>query len=113
MPLSEFEAHEGDLTVVESTFSYTNKSDCLSGLTCLGTLRNDGEVQWKDLQIEVVYFDKHGSRIDTFTDRPYDTSVPCPRDGLETDQPSIGTIRGRPPVFRNAVGPPLLSLEAS
>jgi hypothetical protein len=75
MPLSQFSDHASEITVPESTFHYAGAAGCAGTLSTLGTLRNTGSNSWKHLQIEVLYFNSKGERIDSLTDTPYDLEV--------------------------------------
>ena len=88
-PEPNFADHEADLRIVESTFSYQPcEPNSRGSITLIGTLRNDGDVTWRSPQIEVHYFDRTKTRIDTVTDADYDLRI---RPGQEVHFRVLGS----------------------
>lgn len=69
-----FTDHRGSLVIVESTMHYGEGPECAT-ISTVGKLRNDGEVPWKDLYLEVRYYDAEGKLIDAITDHDYGSFV--------------------------------------
>ena len=55
-------------------FSQTTNGNFIS---TIGQIRNDSQFTWKDIQLEVQYFDKEGRMIDTRTENRYTDILPA------------------------------------
>jgi hypothetical protein len=72
----EFSDHRSDLNIVESIMHYAEGGDCPS-ISTVGRVRNDGDIPWKDLYLEVRYYDADGKLVDATTDHDYGSFVPA------------------------------------
>lgn len=70
----DFAQYRNAIQIVSSTmnFSHTNKDPYI---TTVGVLTNSSEFGWKDVQLEVQYFDNNGKLIDTGRERDLDIVV--------------------------------------
>lgn len=69
-PGRNFEEYKDQLTITESEmhFSQTTNGNFIS---TIGQIKNNSPYAWKDLQIEVQYFNNNGHMIDTRTEERY------------------------------------------
>lgn len=63
-PGKSFEKYK-ELVKITNTNLTFGQTDCGPNLVVLGTFKNNSDVTWKDLQLEVRFFDKEGKLIDT------------------------------------------------
>ena len=63
-PGKSFEKYK-ELVKITNTNLTFGQTDCGPNLVVLGTFKNNSDVTWKDLQLEVQFFDKEGKLIDT------------------------------------------------
>jgi hypothetical protein len=75
-PAEDYARHASELSLQESTFSYSEGSAC-SQLSAVGTIHNSGKLRWTDLSLEVQYFDAKGERIDVVTEATFGVTVPA------------------------------------
>jgi hypothetical protein len=68
---NEFEKHRAEVTVTSSKMTWSKEEDG-NFISIIGTLKNDGNVKWNNLQLEAQYFNPAGILIDTQSDRNYD-----------------------------------------
>jgi hypothetical protein len=67
-PKTDFAIHRNEISVVNSQFSHRmNESNLWN--TVVGTLTNNGDIGWKDVEVEAQFFDKSGKIIDAITVR--------------------------------------------
>lgn len=73
-PGRDFGKYQDQIVVVNSqmSLSRTDKSPYAS---VVGTIKNTSPYSWKEVQLEVQYFDKDGKLIDTKSDREYDATI--------------------------------------
>lgn len=64
LPGADFEEHADEILVADSTFDFSDETG-RSSIAAVGTLKNTGSIDWKDLRFEVRYFDSKGHLIDT------------------------------------------------
>jgi hypothetical protein len=63
---SSFATYRDEISVVTSQFSHRGYESNLMN-TVIGTLTNRSKVGWKDVSVEVQFFDKSGKQIDAIT----------------------------------------------
>ena len=76
MPGRNFELFQKQFTVIdpEMTFNVTTNGNYIS---TIGQIRNGSPCAWKDLYVEVQYFNKEGKMIDTDTEENYSEIIPA------------------------------------
>lgn len=72
----DFSPHRPQVAVVDSRIQYSREANC-PGVSVVGRVRNESEIPWKELLIEVRYFDQSGVLIDAHSDRQYAMLVPA------------------------------------
>lgn len=70
-----FEDYRSAVTVRDSRFNYS-LDDKTPKISTIGTIRNEGDLKWTRLQLEVQYFNAAGVLIDTQTEGEYDSVLP-------------------------------------
>lgn len=75
-PGRDFERFQNQITIIspEMHFSQMTNGNFIS---TIGQIRNGSPYAWKDLQLEVQYFDKDGRMIDTRTEDRYMEIIPA------------------------------------
>jgi hypothetical protein len=75
-PGRDFEPFQNQIKIINSEmhFSQTTNGNFIS---TIGQIRNDSSYAWKDLQLEVQYFDKDAHMIDTRTEDHYGEIIPA------------------------------------
>jgi hypothetical protein len=76
----KYSAHLGALRVKSSEMVYNLEGQCPT-LTTFGTVVNASDIPWKDLQIEVRYFNKAGALVDAQSEDAYRSFVPANGEG--------------------------------
>lgn len=71
-----FAKHASELRIVESRMHYNVEGKC-SNISTIGKIRNIGGIPWKDLKLEVRYFDAAGNLIDTESSEEFGLVVPA------------------------------------
>jgi hypothetical protein len=75
---ANFSAYRDSLIVVKSTAHYSDAAEkCGAMISVIGTIRNNSDVPWKDLYLEVRYFDSAGTMVDTQSAEQYDLLIPA------------------------------------
>lgn len=69
-PGESFETHRNSLSVKNTELKFGENS-CGSTLVILGEIENQGDVSWKDIQIEASFFNSDGKMIDTDQSKKY------------------------------------------
>ncbi len=69
-PGETFENHR-DTLIIKSTELKFGENDCGSTLVVLGEIENSGDVSWKDIQMEAIFYNKDGELIDTDQSKKY------------------------------------------
>lgn len=77
----KYSAHPGALKVTRSEVVYDAAAACPT-VTTFGTIANQSDIAWKDLQIEVRYFDASGQMIDAEGEQAYHSFVPPNGEGV-------------------------------
>ena len=74
-PGRDFEKFKNQVVVInpEMHFGQTTNGSFIS---TIGQIRNGSPYSWKDIQLEVQYFDKDGRMIDTHTENRYGDVTP-------------------------------------
>ena len=72
-----FNAYRDSLIVVKSTAHYSDAAEkCGAMISVIGTIRNNSNVPWKDLYIEVRYSDSTGNMVDAESAEQYSLLIP-------------------------------------
>jgi hypothetical protein len=72
----DFTPYRNQITISDSELKFGEKK---SGETVavIGTMSNKSSVPWKDVQIEVRFYDSNGKMIDSKQDKDYSFEVPA------------------------------------
>jgi len=65
-----FDLHRGDL-VIENTELTHGENSCGATLAILGKIHNQGDISWKDIQLEANFYNKDNKLIDTEQNKKY------------------------------------------
>jgi hypothetical protein len=72
-----FSEYRDSLIVVKSAAHYSNAAEkCGATISVIGTIRNNSDVPWEDVYLEVRYFDSAGSMVDTESVEHYSLLIP-------------------------------------
>jgi hypothetical protein len=63
-PWEDFTKHREEVAVADSSVQFSEAGESGRYVTTLGTIKNSGECAWKNIQVEVRYFDQAGKLID-------------------------------------------------
>jgi hypothetical protein len=66
----EFEKYRSLVVVQDSKFHYAKEGDT-GYVSTIGTIKNNSDKKWKELRLEVQYFNQAGALIDTHSDTDY------------------------------------------
>jgi hypothetical protein len=66
----DFKTYKDQVLISRSTLTF-GQNNCGPTLVVMGTFKNETDITWKDLHIEVTYFDRSGALIDTGQDYDY------------------------------------------
>ncbi|HEV2667879.1 MAG TPA: FxLYD domain-containing protein [Blastocatellia bacterium] len=66
----EFEKYRSLVVVQDSKIHYAKEGDS-NFVSTIGTIKNNSDKKWKELRIEVQYFNQSGALIDTQSDSDY------------------------------------------
>ncbi len=78
----DFDAHGSQIRVLQSAMEFGESLAKSAGapatptVAVVGTIQNDSGIAWKDVIIEVQFFDKDHKLIDTKQDYPYSHTLP-------------------------------------
>ncbi len=64
------------LKIIDSKIHFSS-SENHNSISCIGTIQNNSGLYWDELVIEVQYFNKENTLIDTITEYYYDLVVPA------------------------------------
>ncbi len=67
----QFADYQSQIQIINSEMSFSTQNDCLT-ITTLGQIKNQTDITWGDVSIEVQYFNAQGKLIDTGSDKTYD-----------------------------------------
>ena len=70
----DFAEYRDQIVAIASTMSF-NPTEKVPTISTVGTLKNNSTYSWKEVQIEVQYFDKDGKLIDTKSGRDFDDAL--------------------------------------
>lgn len=110
---ADFSTFQALVAVTSSKITYAKEAES-AYISTIGTIKNNSEIKWKDVQIEVQYFDKDDRLIDTQTQSEYDfILVPHSEQAFrlrqKADKPETNYVAHK--VFiRNAVEAPAHSI---
>jgi len=77
----KYSAYLGSLKVTKSEVVY-DKTGARPVITTFGTIENQSDVPWKDLYIQVRYFDATGHMVDAQAEEAYRSFVPPHGEGV-------------------------------
>jgi hypothetical protein len=66
----DFEKHRAEVVITNSKVTYSKEADG-NYVSTIGTLKNEGNLKWSPLHLEVQYFNQAGNLIDTQADKNY------------------------------------------
>ncbi len=72
---ASFPEYKDSIVVVNSNYNFAERGDC-TYITSIGHLKNNSNVPWEYLRIEVQFFNQSGELIDTISDRNYGLFLP-------------------------------------
>jgi len=73
-----FAGYRDQIVVVESSMHYlADDQKCGPTVSVVGMLRNESDVEWKDIYLEAQYFDSGGTMIDAEGAEQYGLIVPA------------------------------------
>jgi hypothetical protein len=74
-PWEDFTKHRNQVTVSSSSIQFSDAGDRGKFVTTIGTVKNESDWAWKNLQVEVRYFNQEGKLIDVGVQTVSDTIV--------------------------------------
>lgn len=74
-----FSKYAGAISIIETrmTFGVNGCEHTSSTVAVLGKIRNDSNISWKEIKLEVSFFDKTGKLIDTTQQEKYPFTAPA------------------------------------
>lgn len=75
-PGRRFDAYKEQVHISKSELTF-GQTDCGPSLVVLGNFKNDSDVTWKDVQLEVTFFDRDKKLIDTGQKNEYSFVLPA------------------------------------
>ena len=76
-----FQGHENELIIQNSEMLF-GENQCGPTVTVLGTIKNTGLLSWKNVNIEIQFFDKHGRMIDGNQKTKYFMGIPAEKEAV-------------------------------
>ena len=81
MDMPKYSEYPDALAVTKSEVAYDPAESCPM-ITTFGTIANRSDIPWKDLQMQVRYFDAAGKMIDAQAGEAYRSFVPARGEGV-------------------------------
>ncbi len=75
-PGVDFESYKEHVAVDSTEFKF-GESNCGPTLVILGKIANETDITWRDIHVEVQFFDKYGKLIDTDQESMYSFLLPA------------------------------------
>ena len=66
--------YRDQIVVLESQMNYS-VVDKKPVVSTVGKIKNNSNISWKDVQLEVQYYEKDGKLVDTYSERPFSISI--------------------------------------
>ena len=76
----DFKPYRDQITISDSELKFGEKKVCdtvFETVAVIGTMSNSSSIPWKDIQIEVQFYDSNGKMIDSEQQKEYPFEVPA------------------------------------